>query len=56
MKHLILVLLSFCFFLAAKEEELPPTPAEQLFDLFSDTLVDQVVRSLLAPYVAQKVG
>ncbi len=25
-------------------------------DYFSDTLVDQTVRSLLAPYVAQKVG
>jgi hypothetical protein len=25
-------------------------------DYFSDTLIDQVVKSLLAPYVAQKVG
>jgi hypothetical protein len=25
-------------------------------DYFSDSLVDQTVRSLLAPYVAQKVG
>jgi len=25
-------------------------------DYFADTLVDQTVRSLLAPYVAQKVG
>jgi len=25
-------------------------------EYFSDTLVDQTVRSLLAPYVAQKVG
>ena len=25
-------------------------------EYFSDTLLDQVVRSLLAPYVAQKVG